>query len=108
MFCYEVKIMLLQCTCRIKGLYRRYKNPTDSKDQRQLLAHQLLQELHTHMMAEEQVGGGRRWGHLYVMDDVFLILGTFRHRRDLNTHAEEQVGWFVRVVSFPSLVGVEF
>lgn len=40
---------------RIKGLYRRYKDPTDSPQQRQSLANQLLQELHAHMLAEEQV-----------------------------------------------------
>lgn len=41
---------------RIKGLYRRYKDPTDSPQQRQLLAYQLLRELTVHMLAEEQVG----------------------------------------------------
>jgi hemerythrin superfamily protein len=40
---------------RIKGLYRRYKDPTDSSQQRQLLAYQLLRELTVHMLAEEQV-----------------------------------------------------
>lgn len=40
---------------RIKGLYRRYKDPTDSPHQRQLLAYQLLRELTVHMLAEEQV-----------------------------------------------------
>lgn len=40
---------------RIKGLYRRYKDPTDTPHQRQLLALQLLRELAVHCAAEEAV-----------------------------------------------------
>jgi hypothetical protein len=44
------------CTaCRIKGLYRRYKDPTDTPHQRELLALQLLRELAVHCAAEEAV-----------------------------------------------------
>jgi hypothetical protein len=41
--------------CRIKGLYRRYKDPTDTPHQRELLALQLLRELAVHCAAEEAV-----------------------------------------------------
>lgn len=40
---------------RIKGLYRRYKDPTDSPRQRQMLAWQLLREMTVHILAEEAV-----------------------------------------------------
>jgi hemerythrin superfamily protein len=40
---------------RIKGLYRRYKDPTDTPRQRQLLALQLLREMTVHILAEETV-----------------------------------------------------
>lgn len=40
---------------RIKGLWRRYKDPTDSAHERQLLVMQLLRELTVHMGAEEAV-----------------------------------------------------
>jgi hypothetical protein len=40
---------------RIKGLYRRYKDPTDTPRQRQLLALQLLREMTVHTLAEETV-----------------------------------------------------
>lgn len=40
---------------RIKGLYKRYKDPTDTPHQRQLLALALLRELNVHMLAEEAV-----------------------------------------------------
>lgn len=40
---------------RIKGLYRRYKDPTDSPKQRQKLAWQMLREMMVHTLAEEAV-----------------------------------------------------
>lgn len=40
---------------RIKGLYRRYKDPTDTPHLRQQLAWQLLRELTVHTHAEEAV-----------------------------------------------------
>lgn len=40
---------------RIKGLHKRFKDPTDTPRTRQLLAWQLLRELMTHTYAEEEV-----------------------------------------------------